>query len=55
LEEFIDSNPVITLDQMVDVFSDKFEGFSISKSGVDKHLKESCSYTLNRTKEIPAK
>ncbi|KAG1371861.1 hypothetical protein G6F61_011554 [Rhizopus arrhizus] len=55
LEEFIDNNPVIMLDQMVDALSDKFEGFSISKSGVDKHLKESCSYTLKRITKIPAK
>ncbi|KAG0965562.1 hypothetical protein G6F25_008408 [Rhizopus arrhizus] len=55
LEEFIDNNPVVTLDQMVDALSDKFEGFSISKSGVDKHLKESCSYTLKRITKIPAK
>ncbi|KAG1147548.1 hypothetical protein G6F37_011766 [Rhizopus arrhizus] len=55
LEEFIDNNPVVTLDQMVDALSDKFEGFSISKSGVDKHLKESCSYTLKRITKIPVK
>ncbi|CEG78627.1 hypothetical protein RMATCC62417_13204 [Rhizopus microsporus] len=55
LEEFIDNNPVVTLDQMVDALSDNFEGLSISKSGVDKHLKESCSYTLKRITEIPAK
>jgi transposase len=54
LEEFIDNNPVVTLDQMVDALSDKFEGFSISKCGVDKHMKESCSYTKRITK-IPAK
>ncbi|EIE80337.1 hypothetical protein RO3G_05042 [Rhizopus delemar RA 99-880] len=40
---------------MVDALSDKFEGFSISKSGMDKHLKESCSYTVKRITEIPAK
>ncbi|RCH80193.1 hypothetical protein CU097_003821 [Rhizopus azygosporus] len=40
---------------MVDTLSDKFEGLSISKSGVDKHLKESCSYTLKRITKIPAK
>ncbi|EIE90001.1 hypothetical protein RO3G_14712 [Rhizopus delemar RA 99-880] len=55
LEEFIDNNPVVTLDQMVDALSDKFEGLSISKSGVDKHLKESWSYTLKRITKIPAK
>ncbi|KAG1238668.1 hypothetical protein G6F68_000467 [Rhizopus microsporus] len=48
-------DPVATLDQMVDTLSDKFEGLSISKSGVDKHLKESCSYTLKRITKIPAK
>ncbi|KAG0740616.1 hypothetical protein G6F57_007865 [Rhizopus arrhizus] len=55
LEEFIDNNPVVTLDQMVDALSGKFEGFSISNSGVDKHLKESCTYTLKRMTKIPAK
>ncbi|EIE78614.1 hypothetical protein RO3G_03318 [Rhizopus delemar RA 99-880] len=55
LEEFIDNNPVVTLDQTVDALSDKFEGFSISKSGEDKHLKEGCSYTLKRITKIPAK
>ncbi|EIE80620.1 hypothetical protein RO3G_05325 [Rhizopus delemar RA 99-880] len=55
LEEFIDNNSVVTLDRMVDALSDKFEGLSISKSGVDKHLKESCSYTLKRITKIPAK
>jgi transposase-like protein len=48
LEEFIDNNLVVTLDKMVDAFSDNFEGLIISKSGMDKHLKESCSYTLKR-------
>ncbi|CAO3694433.1 unnamed protein product [Rhizopus microsporus] len=51
----LDNSPVATLDQMVDTLSDKFEGLSISKSGVDKHLKESCSYTLKRITKIPAK
>ncbi|KAG1036225.1 hypothetical protein G6F43_013086 [Rhizopus delemar] len=55
LKEFIDNNPIDTLDQMVDALSDKFEGLSISKSGVDKHLKESCSYTLKKITKIPAK
>ncbi|KAG1486590.1 hypothetical protein G6F53_013290 [Rhizopus delemar] len=55
LEEFIDNNPVVTLDQMLDALNDKYEGFTISKSGVDKHLKESCSYTLKRITRIPAK
>ncbi|KAG1576847.1 hypothetical protein G6F46_005497 [Rhizopus delemar] len=55
LEEFTDNNPVVTLDQMVNALSDKFESFSISKSGVDKHLKESCSYTLKRITKTSAK
>ncbi|PHZ15344.1 uncharacterized protein RHIMIDRAFT_302735 [Rhizopus microsporus ATCC 52813] len=55
LEEFIDNNPGVTLDQMADALNDKLEGFSISKSGVDKHMKESCSYTLKRITKIPAK
>ncbi|KAG1302144.1 hypothetical protein G6F62_006491 [Rhizopus arrhizus] len=55
LEEFIDNNPVVTLDQIVDALSDKFEGFSISKCDTDKHMKESCSYTLKRITKIPAK
>jgi hypothetical protein len=54
LEEFIDNNPVATLGQMVDALSDKFKGFSISKYGVDKNLKESCSYTLKRITKTPA-
>lgn len=54
LEEFIDNNPVATLNQMGDALSDRFEVFSISKFGMDKHLKESCSYT-NRITHIPAK
>ncbi|RCH81253.1 hypothetical protein CU097_004664 [Rhizopus azygosporus] len=40
--------------QVVDTLSDKIEGFSISKSDVDKHLKESCTYTLGRITKIPA-
>ncbi|CEG64878.1 hypothetical protein RMATCC62417_01778 [Rhizopus microsporus] len=55
LEEFIDNNSVVTLDQMVDALNDKLDDRSISKSGVDKHLKESCSYTLKRITKIPAK
>ena len=55
LKKFIDNSPVITLDQVVDTLSDKIEGFSISKSDVDKHLKESCTYTLGRITKIPAK
>ncbi|KAG1171814.1 hypothetical protein G6F70_006742 [Rhizopus microsporus] len=54
LKKFIDNSPVITLDQVVDTLSDKIEGFSISKSDVDKHLKESCTYTLGRITKIPA-
>ncbi|CEJ00297.1 hypothetical protein RMCBS344292_14358 [Rhizopus microsporus] len=44
LEEFIDNNSVVTLDKMVDALNDKLDDRRISKSGVDKHLKESCSY-----------
>ncbi|KAG1046741.1 hypothetical protein G6F43_010786 [Rhizopus delemar] len=35
LKDFIDNNLVVTLDQMVDALNDKFEGFSISKSGIN--------------------
>ncbi|KAG1461722.1 hypothetical protein G6F46_002124 [Rhizopus delemar] len=45
----------VTLDQTVDALIDKFEGFSISKSGMDKHLKENCSSMLKRITKIPAK
>lgn len=55
LEEFIDNNSVVTLDKMVDALNDKLDDRRISKSGVDKHLKESCSYRLKRITKIPAK
>lgn len=43
------------LDQIANVLSDKFEDLRISRSVMDKHLKEDCSYTLNRITKIPPK
>ncbi|KAG1642267.1 hypothetical protein G6F44_005009 [Rhizopus delemar] len=55
LVRFIDNNPVAMLAQIADVLSDKFEDLKISRSGMDKHLEEDCSYTLNIITKIPPK
>ncbi len=50
LKKIIDKDPTVTLKGMQDALSKAFEGLTISKSGLSKHLKVTCGISLKRAK-----
>lgn len=51
LIDYFDDNPSATIEQAKNELCEKFKDFNISKSGLQKHIKDNCALTLNQTEK----
>ncbi len=52
LKQIIEKDPTVTLKEMQDKLMKAFEGLTISKSGLSKHLKATCGMSLKRANGV---